>query len=99
MNPAIQALILQLVTTALQINAQGKWRASVDLMAFNNQSVHLSVCSAETDFELPPEHWISRDHRGAILRTPDDVDSVKRLKALNNWLRRFLHVDVEEAAS
>ncbi|MFJ3259867.1 hypothetical protein ACIPK7_06395 [Pseudomonas sp. NPDC086581] len=99
MNPETLALALQIVSTALQINLQGTWRASVDFVAFNDQSVHVSLYPAHTDFELPVRQWPSPNHRGVVLAATDDGKSSERLQALADWLRGFLTVTPEEAAA
>lgn len=50
MNPTIEELLLQIVSTALIINRQGTWHAFVDLQG-HVSAFSVRVCSADTNYQ------------------------------------------------
>lgn len=99
MSPATQALILQIVTTALQITAQGQWRANAQITTCSATSVGAVLRPASTDFSRPAKEWPEPEVRyGWVLNDDEDKD-LAELQALLDWLRDFLTITPEEAAA
>ncbi|MCY1289345.1 hypothetical protein D9M68_341790 [compost metagenome] len=107
MSPAIQALVLQLLSTCLAITAKGKWHAHFSVAA-HVRMVDIYILPSNTLYKeserrvraLSQAVYYDQEHSYSW-ETPEQIEqrALLNLAALLEDLQPFLADEVEEAAA
>ncbi|MFJ3259679.1 hypothetical protein ACIPK7_05450 [Pseudomonas sp. NPDC086581] len=99
MKPTSQPLIAQIVTTALQINAQGQWHAFVRYCG-HVDILETYLKPADTNYQAQPEEdFPAYETNLAEWKHQTAQEEERDLTEHLNWLRDFLTASPEEAAA